>query len=215
MSGRIRRRERGVTLPEVVTAAMVLSIIMGTVSAIYTTAMQTWYRGASETYAERKASLAVERMRPDLQQGMSVTAAASPYDGVCIAVQVPAKAYDSGQGVYLNQLAVDTEGHPYLVQGDYVVYYRGDEGGNISVSGDRIWRRMMRASDGAILKEQVIADNVVDNPLDGTGSAKPMFVYWPDIYRLRSVEVTVTVREEFGHRTATKTMNGELALRNN
>lgn len=215
MNRRIRRRERGVTLPEVVTAAMVLGIIIGSVSAIYSTAMQTWYRGASETYAEQKASLAVERMRPDLQQGMSVTAAASPYDDVCIAIQVPAKTYDSGQGVYLNQLAVDTEGHPYLVQGDYVVYYRGDGDGNISLTGDRVWRRMVRASDGAILKEQVIADHVVDNPLAGTGSPKPMFIYWPDIYRLRSVEVTVTVQETYGHRTATKTMNGELSLRNN
>lgn len=215
MSRTIRRREWGVTLPEVVTAAMVLGIIIGSVSAIYTTAMQTWYRGASENYAEQKASLAVDRMRPDLQQGMSVTAAASPYDEVCIAVQLPAKTYDSGQGVYLNQVAVDTEGHPYLVQGDYVVYYRGDGEGNISVSGDRIWRRLLRASDGAILKEQVIADHVVDNQPDGTGSPKPMFIYWPDIYRLRSVEVTVTVREQYGHRTATKTMNGELALRNN
>jgi hypothetical protein len=215
VSRTIRRREWGVTLPEVVTAAMVLGIIIGSVSAIYMTAMQTWYRGASENYAEQKASLAVDRMRPDLQQGMSVTAAASPYDEVCIAVQLPAKTYDSGQGVYLNQVAVDTEGHPYLVQGDYVVYYRGDGEGNISVSGDRIWRRLLRVSDGAILKEQVIADHVVDNQPDGTGSPKPMFIYWPDIYRLRSVEVTVTVREQYGHRTATKTMNGELALRNN
>jgi hypothetical protein len=210
----MRRTERAVTLPEVLTAAMVLGVIIGCVSAIYTTAMQTWYRGASETYAEQKASLATERMRPDLQQGMSVTPAASPYDAVCIAIQIPAKTYDTGQGVYLNQVAVDAEGHPYLVQGDYVVYYRGDGDGNISLTGDRIWRRAVRLSDGAILKEQVIADHVIDNPMEG-GSPKPMFIYWPDIYRLRSVEVTLTVQEEYGHRTATKTMNGELALRNN
>jgi hypothetical protein len=210
----MRRTERAVTLPEVLTAAMVLGVIIGCVSAIYTTAMQTWYRGASETYAEQKASLATERMRPDLQQGMSVTPAASPYDAVCIAIQIPAKTYDTGQGVYLNQVAVDAEGHPYLVQGDYVVYYRGDGDGNISLTGDRIWRRVVRLSDGAILKEQVIADHVIDNPMEG-GSPKPMFIYWPDIYRLRSVEVTLTVQEEYGHRTATKTMNGELALRNN
>jgi len=208
-------RRLGVTLPEVLTAALVLSIVVGSVCAIYSTALRTWYRGASETYAEQKVSMAVQRMVPDLRQGMGVTTAASPYDHVCIAVQLPARTYDSGQGIYLNQVLVDVDGRPYLAQGDYAVYYRGDSEGNIALDGDRIWRKVMRASDGETLKQQMIADNVVDNPLDDTGYAKPMFMYWPDIYRLRSVEVTLTVREEHGHRTATKTMNGELALRNN
>jgi hypothetical protein len=194
---------------------MILSIIIGTVCAIYSTALQTWYRGASENYAEQKVSMAVQRMVPDLRQGMAVTPASSPYGSICIAVQQPARTYDSGQGAYLNQVAVGGDGKPYLVQGDYVVYYRGDSDGNIALDGDRVWRRVLRASDGAILKQQVIADHVVDNPADGAGSAKPMFIYWPDIFRLRSVEVTLTVREQYGHRPATRTMNSELALRNN
>jgi prepilin-type N-terminal cleavage/methylation domain-containing protein len=211
----IRGRQRGVTLPEVVTATVVLSIVVGSVCAIYSSAMQSWYRGAAENYAEQKASLAVERMVPDLQQGMAVTAATSPYESVCIAVQLPARAWSSSQGAYLNQLSVGVDGRLHLVQGDFAVYYRGDADGNIAVDGDRVWRRVVRASDGAALKEQVIADHVVDNPPDGTGSPKPMFIYWPDIYRLRSVEVTLTVKETYGHRSATKTMSGELALRNN
>jgi hypothetical protein len=203
-------RTAGVTLPEVLTVVMVISVIVGTVTAIFMMSMQTWYRGAAETYAEQKASLAIQRMVPDLQQGLSVTPAGHPYGDVCIAVEMPAKAYDSGEGVYLNQVATDTEGKPYLVSGDYAVYYRGDENGNLSLTGNRMWRRLVRASDGATLKNSVIADNIVDNP-----SSKPMFIYWPDVYRLRSVEVTVTVEEKRGSRTATKTMTGELALRNN
>jgi hypothetical protein len=154
-------------------------------------------------------------MAPDLQTGVSVSAASSPYEDVCIAVRLPAKTYDSGQGAYLNQVAVDAEGVPYLVEGDYAVYYRGDAEGNIAVDGDRIWRRLVSGTDGTVIKEQVIADNIIDNPNDDTGNPKPMFIYWPDIYRLRSVEVTVTVQERQGNRTATKTMNGELTLRNN
>lgn len=210
-----KRITRGVTLPEVLAALMVFSVIVGSVSAIYVTAMRTWYVGAAENYADQKASLAVQRMVPDLQQGISVTAASSPYDEVCIAVRMPSKTYDSGEGVYLNAVGTDGDGKPYLVEGDYVVYYRGDEYGNISLEGDRVWRRVVRASDGATLRQQVLADHVIDNPDDGTGNPMPMFIYWPDIYRLRSVEVTVTVQEEYGHRTATKTMNGELTLRNN
>lgn len=202
-------------MPEMLTAIMVFSVIIGTVCAIYTTSMRTWYLGAAENYAEQKSSLAVQRMVPDLRQGLSVTAASSPYDDVCIAVQLPAKSYDSGAGVYLNQVTSDASGAPYLVQGDYAVYYRGDSNANIAVDGDCVWRRLVRAFDGAVIKQQMLADNVIDNPVDETGNPKPMFIYWPDIYRLRSVEITITVQERMGNRTATKTMNGELSLRNN
>ncbi len=214
MTRRYARREHGVTLPEVLAAIMVLSVIIGSVSGIYVTALRTWYTGAAETYAEQKASLTVQRMAPDLQLGMSVTPASTPYDHVCVAIRQPAKLYDSGEGVYLNQIATDADGKPYLVPGDNAVYYRGDEYGNIALDGDRIWRRLIRASDGMTLKQQMIADNVVDNPDDGTGSPKPMFIYWPDVYRLRSVEVTITIEEKRGSRTATKTMNAEFAVRN-
>ena len=215
MTRRFTRRERGVTLPEVLAAIMVLSVIGGSVSGIYMTAMRTWYTGAASSYAEQKACLAVQRIAPDLQLGMSVTPASAPYDDVCVAIKQPAKVYDSGEAVYLNQIATDTDGKPYLVPGDNAVYYRGDEYANIALDGDRIWRRVIRASDGATVKQQMIADNVVDNPDDGTGSPKPMFIYWPDIYRLRSVEVTITVEEKRGSRPASKTMSAEFAVRNN
>ena len=69
--------------------------------------------------------------------------------------------------------------------------------------------------DGTIVKQYVVADNIVDNPVGDDGLPKPMFTYWPDVYHLRSVEVMVTVEESRGHRTARKTMIGELSLRNN
>ena len=211
---RPRYRANGVTLPEVLTAAIVLAVIVGSVSAIYAAAMRGWYTGASLTYAEQKASWVIQRMAPDIQQALSITPASSPYDTLCIAAQLPAKAYDSYSGVYLNQVSTDADGKPYLIPGNYTVYYRGDEYGNLDLDGDRIWRRLT-LPDGTLIKQQEIVDNVVDNPDDGTGNPKPMFIYWPDIYRLRSVEVTVTVEETRGHRTATASMTGELTLRNN
>lgn len=215
MKGRIPSRQgRGVTLPEVLTAVMVLAVVVASVSAIYAMGMRGWYLGAAETYAEQKAAWAIQRMAPDLRQGISVTSAAAPYESLYLVVQIPAKTYDSGEGTYLNQVAVDAYGDPYLVPGDYVIYYRGDEYGTLAADGDRLWRKLAH-SDGTVVKQQVVADNIVDNPDDGTGSPKPMFIYWPDIYRLRSVEITVTVEESRGHRTARKTMIGELSLRNN
>jgi len=215
MDRKPRCRGNGVTLPEVLTAVIILAVIVGSVSAIYAASMRGWYQGASMTYAEQKASWVIQRMVPDIQQALSITPASSPYDTSCIAVQLPARTYDGYSGVYLNQVSTDAEGKPYLVPGNHVVYYRGDEYGNLDVDGDRIWRRLTDPSGGTILKQQEIADNVVDNSDDGTGSPKPMFIYWPDIYRLRSVEVTVTVEETRGHRTATASMTGELTLRNN
>jgi len=156
----------------------------------------------------------IQRAAPDIQQALSITPASSPYDTLCIAVQLPARTYDGYSGVYLNQVSTDAEGNPYLVPGNYAVYYRGDEYGNLDVDGDRIWRRLT-LPDGTLIKQQEIIDNVVDNPDDGTGTPKPMFIYWPDIYRLRSVEVTITVQETRGHRTTTASMAGELTLRNN
>ncbi len=214
ISRRPRYRANGVTLPEVLTAAIVLTVIVGSVSAIYAAAMRGWYQGASLAYAEQKASWVIQRAAPDIQQALSITPASSPYDTLCIAVQLPAKTYDGYSGVYLNQVSTDADGNPYLVPGNHAVYYRGDEYGNLAVDGDRIWRRLT-LPDGTLIKQQEIADNVVDNPDDGTGTPKPMFIYWPDIYRLRSVEVTITVQETRGHRTATASMAGELTLRNN
>ncbi|UCC68299.1 MAG: prepilin-type N-terminal cleavage/methylation domain-containing protein [Armatimonadota bacterium] len=207
-------QQRGVTLPEVLTAVMVLAVVIASVSAIYSLAMRAWYLGAAETYAQQKAAWVIQRMAPDLRQGMSVSPAVPPNESTYLVAQIPAKTYDTGEGAHLNQVAVDAYGEPYLVPGDYIIYYRGNESGGLDAAGDRVWR-MLAHSDGTVVKQQVIADNIVDNPDDGTGNPKAMFIYWPDIYRLRSVEITITVEESRGHRTARKTMIGEVSLRNN
>jgi hypothetical protein len=205
---------RGFTLPEALTATVVLSLVIGTVSQIYMGSLQAWYRGSTEGLSQEKAAWVIQRMAPDLQEGMSVTPGTAPFDSCYLAIQLPAKVYDSGQNTYLNQIAVNGYGQPYLVPGNYVVLYRGDAAGHLDIHGTRIWRRLA-APDGSVLKQYEIADNVVDNPVDpATGNPKANFRYWPDVYRLRSVEVTVTVQEKQGSRTSSATMNGELTLRN-
>ena len=208
------RGAAGFTLPEVMTAIVVMAIVIGGIAAIYMASMRMWYRGAAETYAQQGASWAVQRIVPEVREGLSVTTAGSPYESVCIVVRLPNKVYDSGEDTYLNEVAADAYGNPYLVPGGWVVYFRGNEYGSISLEGDRLWRLFV-GSDGVTYKQQVVAENIVDNPPDGTGNPKPMFIYWPDIYRLESVEVTVTTHEEMGHRVAEATMRGEVNLRNN
>jgi len=203
----------GVSLPEVLTVVMVLSLIIGTVSAIYISSMRAWARGSTEAYSEQKASWAIERMFPDIRLGMSVVPGVAPHEASYIAIQLPQRNFDTGENAYLNQIATDANGRPYLVPGGCVVYYRGDAAGNADIQGDHVWRRQV-AADGSILKQDSLADHVVDNPPDESGQPKPMFIYWPDIYRLKSVEVTVSVRERQGTRVSETTINGEISLRN-
>ena len=203
----------GICLAEVLTVAIVLGIIMGTVTAIYTGSLRAWARGSTETYSSQKASGAVQRMIPDIRLGMSVVPGVAPHEASYIAVQLPQRTFDAGYQTYLNQLSTDADGQPYLLPGGCVVYFRGDADANPSNTGACLWRRLVSAG-GDIVKQDRLTDNVVDNPDDATGSPKPMFIYWPDVYRLRSVEVTVTVRERQGTRSSQTTVNGEITLRN-
>jgi hypothetical protein len=199
----------------VLTAALVLSMVVGAVTQIYMGSLRAWARGSTRELAQQKVAWAVQRMAPDLREGMYVTPGTAPFESILIAVQLPKKVYDTATHSYLNQIAVNAEGQPYLVPGNYAVFYRGDAEGNLDLSGSRIWRRLI-SPEGSLIRQYVIADNVVDNPIDpATGSPKLTFRYWPDIYRLRSVEITITVQEKQGSRTATATMNGEVTLRNN
>jgi len=213
MRSQRNRRKRGVTLPEALTAAMVLAVVIACISSIYTMSMRGWYLGTAEAYAEQKAAWVIQRMAPDFRGAMEVTPASPPNESLYVVLQAPAKAYDTGEGSYLNQVTVDAYGDPYLMPGDYVIYYRGNEYGGLDQHGDRIWRKVAHP-DGTVVRQQEIADNITDNPDYGTGQPKAMFIYWPDIYRLRSVEITVTVEESRGNRTASKTMTSELTLRN-
>lgn len=214
MVGMNNRKRRGFTFPEAVTATLILSLVIGTVTQIYMASMRAWSRGTTEDLSQQKAAWVIGRMAPDLRQGISVTPGAAPFDSSYIAIRLPAKVWDSGESTYHNQIAVNGLGQPYLVPGNYAVFYRGDDQGNLDVHGTKIWRRETSPT-GTVLKQYAIADNVVDNPVDPlTGSPKQNFRYWPDVYRLRSVEATVTVREKQGSRTSSATINGELSLRN-
>ena len=208
-----RGRRAAMTLPEVIISFVILMVILGAVSSFYFTSMQAWYRGSRESRAEQKATWAIQRLAPELRQAMSVTPDASPQDRCGIVIRLPAKDWSVSEGAHLNRIAVNGLGQPYLAPGDYVHYYRGDASGNQSVSGDRVWRVVTHA-DGSAGPRYVVADNVVDNPNDGTGYPKATFIYWPDVTRLKSVEITVTVRETQAHKSSTVTMVGELAMRN-
>ena len=211
---RPRKENRGFTLPEVLTAALVISLVIGSVVQIYGSSLRAWYRGTTENISEQKASWVIQRMAPDLREGISVTPGTTPFDSSYVAVRLPDKVFDSARSTYKNHIEVNAMGQPYLVPGNYAVFYRGDNGGNLDVQGTHIWRRLVSPT-GQVLKQYSIADNIIDNPIDPvTGNPKASFRYWPDMYRLKSVEITVTVLERAASKRSSATANGELTLRN-
>lgn len=201
-------------MPEVLTAAVVLSLVLGSVSQIYIGSLRTWYRGTTENISQQKAAWVIQRMAPDLQEGISVTPGTTPFDSCYVAIRLPDKVWDVANSTYKNHIEINAMGEPYLVPGNYAVFYRSDNDGNLDLQGAHIWRRLVTPT-GTILKQYSIADNVIDNPIDpNTGSPKTNFRYWPDVYRLKSVEITVTVQERAASKISSSTANGELTLRN-
>ena len=73
---------------------------------------------------------------------------------------------------------------------------------------------MVNAPDGTELRREIVAQGLIDNPVTESGEAKPMFIYWPDIYRLKSLETTLTVKSKESAEEAVVTLVGQTALRN-
>jgi prepilin-type N-terminal cleavage/methylation domain-containing protein len=215
MISRFSTNRSGITLPELLTVIVVLGIILGSVVSIYQISMRTWREGMLENMAQQRASWVIQRMAQDIRMGMAVTPGTAPFESSYIALRLPNRIYNTSTHTYYNQVDTTVDGTGiYLVAGDWVIYYRGDADGNLSTSGDRIWRRYLAADGTTVLRTEVVSDNVIDNPLDETGSPKPIFIFYPDMYHMKSIEVTVTAQERMGIHTAQSTMNSELALRN-
>jgi type II secretory pathway pseudopilin PulG len=210
----VRERSGGYTLAEALVSMTILGILLVGVSSLYFASYRLWRRGEPANTAERAAALAVQRMVPDLRSGLLASELDSPNNLTGIRIRLPARTWDASEAGHLNVILTDAVGAPYLAAGDYVLYYRGTEYGYATPTGSVLWR-VLAQPDGHILRQTKLVENVVDNPpLPGQTEPKPMFLYWPDVTRLKSVEITVTVREAMGSESATVTMLSELTLRN-
>jgi len=217
MAGRGRRglaaaSQAGFTLAEALTVTIIFGLIVVSVSTIYMAALRAYRRGEPANSAERKAAWAVARMVPDFQQAIAVIPASPPNDATAIAVRVPDKVWNATDQTHYNHVSLTGGGDLYLVPGDLVYYYRGNDAGAMDATGSKLWRAVVH-DDGSLGTKLVVADNLANNPLKG-GAPKPMFIYWPDVVRLRSVEVTITVQERAGAQVANSTMVSEVCLRN-
>jgi hypothetical protein len=203
---------RGVTLPEVLTVAILIVIVFGGVSALYYGSARLYRRGEPANSAEREAAWAIQRMVPDVQQAMSCSILDT--EKTIVKLRLPAKQWDASAQKHYNVISLSGTGEPYLVPGGWVYYYRGDSSGGSNATGSYLWRAVTDAS-GTLLKRYCLATGIIDNPIPSGGTAPtPMFEYWPTPEVYKSVLVTVTVQKSLQHQTATRTMASELSLRN-
>jgi len=201
----------GFTLAEALMVSVIFGLIVVSVSTIYMAALRAYRRGEPANSAERKAAWAVSRMVPDFQHAIAIIPADPPNDRTAVAVRVPDKVWDAADSTHYNHISV-SGGNLSLVPGDLVYFYRGNDAGAMNATGSKLWRSVVHG-DGTMGKQYVVADHLVDNPVKGSGP-KPMFIYWPDVTRLRSVEMTVTVQERAGTQVANSTMVSEVCFRN-
>ena len=211
---RLRRDRCGITLAELMMSVVIMSIVLGVISVFYYGCLEAWRRGAVENAAEQKVAWAYRRLTPDVRLAMQVTPDAAPYTGYGILLRLPAQTYQSSDQTYFNQVAVNAMGNLYLVGGDYVHYYRGNDAAQPDVSGAKLWRALTHA-DGSAGPTKLVIDNLQDNPVNpSTGYPRPLFIYYPDIFSLKSIEVNITVRETMGNKSATVHLVHEIAIRN-
>lgn len=209
---RIGSSRRGATLPEVLMTAMLIVILLSSVSALYYGSVRLYRRGEPANSAEREATWAIDRMASDIQQAMSCSILNA--EKTAIKIRLPAKQWDASAQHHYNVINVDGTGAPYLVPGNWVYYYRGNAYGGGDPDGRYLWRVEVD-DDGTVLRRYALATGVVDNPVPEGGSQPvPLFEYWPAPEIYRSVLVTVTVQKRLQHQIARSTMASELSLRN-
>jgi len=188
----IRNRRRGFTLVEALTTATVLGILSVGVSSLYIASLRMYTRGQRESTSRDKASLALERMMPELREAYNVD-----YPGPSLIVfTMPEKGIDG-------RYAIDPDTKA-LMTGKQVTFYQADSSGAIGTSGRYIWRAERAAGTSTWTKRTLIMDGVEDLS----------FTYAPSIDMLELVQAAITVGQGENPGYFNRTEIAEVWIRN-
>jgi type II secretory pathway pseudopilin PulG len=204
---RTRRSRSGTTLVELVVVMATFTLVMGAAFGLYLQALRTWYRANAEATAERQAAWAVEQMSWDLRRALRVD------DALATQITFTMPLQDSS---HRNVITVE-DGVPRLSNGDQIMFYLSDDTGYIYGEGDCLWKAVKPVGAAQFAPKKKIAEGICPgcNPVDpDTGQPAPMFLYWPDVFHTRGVQMTVTVVEKGGPRIYQRTESAEAYLRN-
>jgi prepilin-type N-terminal cleavage/methylation domain-containing protein len=165
------RARRGFTLIEAVTAVAVLAIVSVGVSMLYTQAITLYARGQRESTSRDKASLALEKVLPEIREAYNVD-----YPGPHLIVfTLPERGTD---GQYLVDPSTKA-----LRNGKQVAVYQADGTGVYGTNGRFIWRSEKPYGAAQWAKTGLVMDDVEDLS----------FTYAPSTEMLELVQVAITV----------------------
>jgi len=181
-------RTRGVTLPEVLIAMVIMVLIAGVVSSLYFASLQVWRRCSSQVQAEPPAHMAIARLTKELKNAYQVTSLGPTY----ITFLLPRT---DGSGANILPLQAARE----------VSYYLSDDTGRRDRTGNSMWRKETDVDAGRV-KQQLIASNVqqLDFDYETTGQNRVLAIY----------ALSVTVLGQEGRQKYQSRFGSHLAFRN-
>lgn len=189
---RLRRRDRGFTLIEALTTATVLGILSTGVMMMYTASLRMYTQGQREATSRDKASIALERMLPEIREAYNVD-----YPGPNLIIFTLPKIGSDGH--YTINTATGA-----LEIGKQVVIYQGGPDGDFWSKRRYVWRMERASSSTTWTNCKLIMDDVDDLS----------FTYAPSVDMLELVQVAITVGQGVYPSYFDRTEVGEVFLRN-
>jgi prepilin-type N-terminal cleavage/methylation domain-containing protein len=179
--------QRGMSLIEVLTVMVVLSLVMSMLGSFYVAALKLFREGSLTSDVMAEAAWAVRWMEADLRAARRATTAQTSQ----VVLVLPRKDVDGRNVVPLED-------------GDEVWYYRGTADGAVSSSGSYLWQAVKAYGAGQFTITRRLASHLTSLT----------FSYSPDSADPTAVKVSLTVQATEGPKTVNRTESGWLTLRN-
>lgn len=179
---------RGVTLPELLIAMVIMVLIAGVVSSLYFASLHVWRRCSSQSQAEPPAHMATSRLTKELKNAYQVSSMGPTY----ITFLLPRT---DGSGANILPLQTARE----------VSYYLSDDTGRRDRTGSSMWRKDTDMDTGYV-RQQRIASNVqsLDFDYETTGENRVLAIY----------ALSITVLGQEGRQTYQSQFGAHVAFRN-
>jgi len=181
---------RGVTLPELMIAMVIMLLMVGVISSIYFASLHVWRRCSSQSQADPPAHISLDRVTAELKNAYQVNSpdTATNY----ITFTLPLKD-SSGTVLYPFQ--------PWC----QISYYLSDATGSHSKTGTYLWRERLTLSDNTTTRSS-IAQNVESLTFQvyPSGSGRMLKVY--------AMAIAILGQEQ--HEQYTSRFSGTVAFRN-
>jgi prepilin-type N-terminal cleavage/methylation domain-containing protein len=182
-------RPRGITLPELMMAMVIMVLIMGVLGGIYFSSLQVWRRCSAQSQADPPAHISLDRVTSELRNAYKVNSVGTS----SISFDLPVKS--------------GTAPHPNLIPFQSwctIRYYLSDDTGSETSTGTYLWRKKTDTATGDV-SSSVIARNV---------ESLTFAVDSSDDRILKVYAMSIAIVGEEGRQQYTSSFSGTVAFRN-